>query len=91
MQRRKKAVALKYEPGAAQAPKVLAKGAGKLAEAITEAAHAHGVPIECDELLAEELMLVELNCEIPEELYRAVAEILAFVYREYRSFSMQAA
>ena len=76
----KKAVALKYRPGEDNAPKVVAKGAGVLAERIIELAREAGVPVEENPSLAELLYRVELNAEIPPELYLAVAEVLAFVY-----------
>ena len=73
----KRAVALKYE--APQAPVVVAKGQGVLAEKIIEAARENGVFIKENPLLAQALGAVELNDEIPVELYTAVAEIIGFV------------
>jgi flagellar biosynthesis protein len=73
------AVALAYEkPGA---PRVVAKGDGELGRRIIETAHVHGVPIEDNPALAAALSGVELDQEIPVELYRAVAEVLGFVLR----------
>lgn len=73
------AVALHYDhPGV---PRVTATGRGAIAEAILEKARAHGVPIEENPALAEALSHVELDAEIPEELYRAVAEVLGFILR----------
>jgi len=77
---RKKAAALKYERGKG-APRVVAKGEGKLAERIVELAKEAGVPVLEDEGLVEFLMEVEVGEEIPPELYRAVARILAYVYK----------
>jgi flagellar biosynthesis protein len=78
---RQKAVALGYDRDKDNAPKVLAKGSGTLAEKIIEVARAHGIHIKEDPLLIELLASVEIDQEIPPVLYQAVAEILAFVYR----------
>lgn len=72
-------VALNYE--APDAPRVVASGRGLIGQKIIEAAQAHGVPIEKNAVLAEALSTIELETEIPERLYVAVAEILAFVLR----------
>jgi flagellar biosynthesis protein len=74
------AVALGYESGK-RAPEVLARGAGLLAERIIALARAAGVPVKQDADLAEVLAGLEVGAEIPPELYEAVAEVLAFVYR----------
>ncbi|WP_025270221.1 EscU/YscU/HrcU family type III secretion system export apparatus switch protein [Hippea sp. KM1] len=76
----KKAVALRYKKEEDNAPKVIAKGRGFLAEKIEETAKEHGVYIEKDPALAESLYKIKLNEEIPEELYEAVAKILAYIY-----------
>ena len=73
------AVALKYEPGKS-APRVVAKGAGEVAARIRESAAEHRVPMVQDIPLARALYAAcEVNQEIPEELYGAVARVLAFV------------
>lgn len=73
------AVALQYtHPGV---PRVTAQGRGKVAEAIMKAAEEHNIPIEENPALAEALAQVELDSEIPEQLYRAVAEVLGYVLR----------
>lgn len=82
---RKKAVALRYDAGAGAAPKVVAKGAGYLAERILELAEEHGVAVHEDPDLVSVLSALEIDAEIPEHLYRAVAEVLAFVYELNRS------
>ena len=77
----RKAVALKYERGRDAAPKVTAKGRGAVADKILALAREHGIPIEKDTTLMEALYRLDLNEQIPEELYQIVAEILAFIYR----------
>lgn len=75
------AVALHYDKKDGGAPLVVAKGRGEIGAKIVEAARAHGVPLEENAALAEALSTVEIGDEIPEELYRAVAEVLIFVLR----------
>lgn len=77
----KKAVALKYERGKDAAPKLTAKGRGKVADKILALAREHGIPVEKDSALMEALYRLDINEEIPEELYQVVAELLAFIYR----------
>jgi flagellar biosynthesis protein len=77
----KKAVALKYERGKDAAPKVAAKGRGAVADKILALAREHRIPIEQDSTLMEALYRLDINEEIPEELYQVVAELLAFIYR----------
>ena len=81
MKKTPKAVALKYDRHADAAPKVVAKGRGHLAEKIKQVARESGVPIMSDENLVQVLEALELDLEVPPELYRAVAEVLVFVYR----------
>ena len=78
--KRKKAVALKYDRLKDSAPKVTAKGQGKVAENIIALALAHGVPVKDDPDLVEVLASLDISQEIPAEIYVAVAELLAFVY-----------
>jgi flagellar biosynthesis protein len=73
------AVALHYDKKGA--PRVVAKGRGSIGEKIIEIAKAHDIPIEENEVLAGALSKVELGDEIPQELYKAVAEVLVFVLR----------
>lgn len=76
------AMALKYDPNMNQAPKVLAKGSELIAQQIIEIAKEYGIPIIENIPLARALFrLVRVNQEIPAELYRAVAEVLIFVYQ----------
>lgn len=79
--RLKKAVALKYEPSKDHAPRVTAKGAGLIAEKIIDLATKQGIPISQDPDLVGALMQLDFQEAIPDELYRAVAEVLAFAYR----------
>ncbi|MEN3028272.1 MAG: EscU/YscU/HrcU family type III secretion system export apparatus switch protein [Aquificaceae bacterium] len=85
MEGKKRAVALRYEQSRDQAPLVVAKGAGELAEKIIETAKKHGVPVLEDRALLSALMRVEVYEEIPPELYRAVAKVLLFVRSIRRS------
>jgi flagellar biosynthesis protein len=75
------AVALQYEHGKDRAPRVTAKGRGSVAEKIVEKAREHGVAVETNAVLAKALAQVELDQQIPSELYRAVAEVIVFVMR----------
>lgn len=78
--KRKQAVALTYDRLKDAAPTVTAKGQGKVAENIIALAQAHGVPVKDDPDLVEVLSSLDINQEIPAEIYVAVAELLAFVY-----------
>ena len=75
------AVALKYEQAEMAAPRLIAKGTELIAKKIIEIAKEHGIPVIDNPPVARALFrLVEINREIPPELYKAVAEILLFVY-----------
>jgi flagellar biosynthesis protein len=74
------AVALSYEASKQMAPKVVAKGKGKVANNIIEKAKKHQVPIQEDPSLVELLSQLQINEAIPEQLYDAVAEVFAFIY-----------
>ena len=74
-----RAAALKYDgPGA---PRVVAAGRGELARRIVEAARDAGVPVRDDAALAEALSALELDIEVPEDLWSAVAEALVWAHR----------
>lgn len=75
----RKAVALHYS--GKRAPRITASGGGTVAERILEIAREHDVPVHEDPLLTEALSQIPLGDEVPENLYVAVAEVLAFVYR----------
>ena len=74
------AVALAYQTGD-MAPKIVAKGRGVIAEQIIARAKEHGVFVHESKELVSLLMQVELDSHIPPALYRAVAELLAWLYR----------
>lgn len=78
---RQVAVALKYLRAEDDAPRLVAKGRGAIAEKIVAIAKSHGVPVHRDTDLVEVLVKLDLDDLIPPELYQAVAEILAHLYR----------
>ncbi|KAA0547953.1 hypothetical protein FZW96_09430 [Bacillus sp. BGMRC 2118] len=85
--KRSTAVALSYDPTLpTSAPKVIAKGNGIIANSIIEKAKESKVPIQEDASLVELLSQLQINETIPEELYQAVAEVFAFVYRVDREY-----
>ena len=75
------AVAIKYADKEMSAPKIVAKGAGIIAAKIKEIAAEHGIPVVEDRPVARALFKLELNAFIPQELYVAVARILASIYK----------
>lgn len=83
-EKRKKAVALRYNQEANQAPKIAATGKGMVAENIIAKAQENNVPIMEDHSLVELLAELNINETIPEELYQAVAEVFAFIYQADR-------
>lgn len=85
-EKRKAAVALKYEAEKDAAPKITAAGKGKLAEKILELAEKYNIPVHEDAPLAELLSKLEVGETIPPELYPVVAEILAWVYSLNRKY-----
>ncbi|NOX92573.1 MAG: EscU/YscU/HrcU family type III secretion system export apparatus switch protein [Gammaproteobacteria bacterium] len=72
------AVALHYD--GKEAPRITAKGTGELAEKIIALAKEHGIPLQEDVALISLLSKLDLGDEIPQALYTAVAEIIAFAY-----------
>ncbi|MHA6529278.1 EscU/YscU/HrcU family type III secretion system export apparatus switch protein [Paenibacillus sp. BAC0078] len=82
---RKKAVALKYTPGQNEAPVVVAKGHGAIADKILQTAKENGVAVQEDAALVEVLSKLDLDQQIPPQLYQLVAEILSYVYQSDRS------
>ncbi len=77
---REKAAALRYRRGGDGAPVMVAKGSGYVAKRIISLARKNGVPVHEDRNLVELLSTIDLYEEIPAELYKAVAEILAYIY-----------
>lgn len=75
------AVALRYDHNDDAAPKIVAKGKGLIADNILQTAQSNAVPIYKNKALTQMLMALELDSEIPPELYQAVAEVLSYVYR----------
>ncbi|HWU18578.1 MAG TPA: EscU/YscU/HrcU family type III secretion system export apparatus switch protein [Devosia sp.] len=75
------AVALQYEKGSTEAPRVIAKGRGLIAERIIAMAAEHDVVIEANPMLAEALSAVELDETIPIELYESIAVVIGYVLR----------
>ena len=80
----KKAVALKYDLSSSKAPKVTAKGNQNSAKKIIQLAKEHNIPIKEDENLVNMLSSIELEHEIPQEMYKAVAEIFAWIYNSQK-------
>ena len=84
------AVALKYDVGSLEAPKILAMGRGKIAEMIIERGNDADVTIFQSPLLARALFFSgEIGREIPEMLYQAVAVVLAYIYRVDRGEDLE--
>lgn len=82
-----KAVALRYNIEEDQAPVVVAKGKGFIAQQIMELAQASGVPVKEDKELVDYLMALDLYEQIPLELYAVVAEVLAYIYSMNNKYS----
>ncbi len=76
----KVAAAIRYDSAKDDAPRLTAKGKGHVADRIIELARQNNIPIRSDRALVQILSKLDLDQQIPPELYRAVAEILAFVY-----------
>ena len=77
----RRAAALRYDRASGRPPKVVAAGSGAVADRIVERAREAGVPVREDAGLAEALARLELEAEIPPELWVAVAETLVWAYR----------
>ncbi|WP_138414866.1 EscU/YscU/HrcU family type III secretion system export apparatus switch protein [Aquibacillus sediminis] len=77
----KRAAALQYDRSNDVAPKLTAKGNGAIAETIIKKAKENNIPIQEDPSLVELLSKININEQIPEELYQVIAEIFAFIYQ----------
>jgi len=75
------AAALKYDPDEGPVPKIVAQAKGELAKRIVEIALENDIPIYKDEKLVEKLLELDYYSEIPPELYKAVAEVIVYVYQ----------
>ena len=85
MPKRRHAAALRYDKERGGAPQVVAAGSGVVAERIIGLAVENGVPVHDDAGLAEALARLELEAEVPEELWAAVAEALVWAYKLSRT------
>jgi flagellar biosynthetic protein FlhB len=77
-------VALLYERGSRAAPRVVGKGADEVAARIREVAEEHRIPVVANPPLARALYRVDLDTEIPAEHFKAVAEVVAYIWRLQR-------
>jgi flagellar biosynthesis protein len=75
------AIALRYAPETGGPPQLVAKGEGFLAQEILRVARENDIPLRQDPALAGALATLDIGQQIPAELFRAVAEVLAFVYK----------
>ena len=72
---------MRYDADSESAPRVVAKGQGEVAERILAIAAEHGIPLHEDRDLLRLLMVLDLDVEIPPHMYKALAEVLAHIYR----------
>lgn len=77
----KKAIALKYEEDGLSAPKVVAKGKGAIAQNIMQKADEFDIPIFQNKALADSLLSLDLDEQIPANLYKAVAEVFVWLMK----------
>ncbi len=78
---KKKAAALRYDTSKENAPRVLAKGEGEVANNIIKIAQLNNLPIKEDADLVELLSKIDIDKEVPAALYKAVAEVFSFIYK----------
>lgn len=84
--RRQLAVALRYDDKKESAPRIIAKGTGNIAQKIIDIAKEQNIPVKEDPDLVQTLSQLDLGDIIPGELYPAVAELLAYIYRINKKF-----
>ena len=77
----RRAAALRYDAESGGAPIVVAAGSGELADRIIALAREHGVPVREDASLAQALARLQLEAQVPPELWEAVAQALVWAYR----------
>jgi flagellar biosynthesis protein len=82
----KGAVALGYKPNQDQAPKLIAKGLGELAQKIIDVAKKNNIYVQEDPLLFDSLYKLQVGEEVPVKLYKIIAELLAFVFKINKKF-----
>jgi len=87
--KRKEAIALTYDKEKDASPRTIGKGKGKIADKIIELAKENNIPIQEDASLTELIGKLNINEAIPTELYEAVAEIFAFIYRVDREIGRE--
>ncbi len=85
---KKKAVALKYDQEHSSAPKVVAKGKGAIAEKILQKAQEFDVPVFQNEALADSLLNLDLDEQIPPNLYKAIAEVFVWLMKSEQKAQM---
>jgi flagellar biosynthesis protein len=84
----KKVVALKYEENGVSAPKVVAKGKGEVAQKILQKADEFDIPIFQNEALADSLLNLDIDEQIPPNLYKAVAEVFVWLMKSEKKAQM---
>jgi len=81
-----KAVALQYDNTTSKAPKVLASGRNDIARTIIEKAKEFDVPLFANEMLVDSLINLEIDHEIPQELYQGVSDVFIWLMRNEKKF-----
>ncbi len=84
-----KAAALQYDKGNGSSPKVVASGKGELAQKIIEKAQEFDVPLFANEMLVNSLLDLEIDHQIPQELYKGVADVFIWLMKNEQKFTKQ--